>query len=382
MNRTKSILSAPQSTMTPMALIVATLLTCLTACSSDNDSPEEPELQTSISFGASLPEATNVESGTRAEGLETKNTEFTVWAYKNKALISGDGTPASPYNYGNLQTVMSQYKVQWAENTANTTLTNTHDWDYIGIDDQTIKYWDFDAKAYRFFGATPSSAIGSALSVAKTDEKVTFAITADATSETTIAATPYFSRLWFSNNNINSSNKYADVVQLEFIKPFARVRVMFTFAEGLEIPHATLSNISFKPADDTKQIPQSGTVTVTYPLTGTETAETITTEPSTSNTLAAITQDYWVGDADDPAHLTWYTVFPIASQGVYQMTLNVEGVEKTAYVPAEFMSWDANYSYTYIFKILEGGGVIFDEVQVGIKGWNNAETFNHPVYNW
>ena len=123
-------------------------------------------------------------------------------------------------------------------------------------------------------------------------------------------------------------------------------------------------------------------MTVTYPLTGTETAETITTEPSTSNTLAAITQDYWVGDADDPAHLTWYTVFPIASQGVYQMTLNVDGVEKTAYVPAEFMSWDANYSYTYIFKILEGGGVIFDEVQVGIKGWNNAETFNHPVYNW
>ena len=360
MNQTKSIISASQST----------------------DSPNEPQLQTPISFGASLPEATNVEAGTRAEGLETKNTEFTVWAYKNKT-VSGEGTTTSPYNYDDLQNVMQEYKVQWAANTANTTTTNTNDWEYIGgTNNQTIKYWDFDAKAYRFFGyalgketADPATSIVPVTANVGTNA-VTLSATVDATSEAAIDAAPYISRLWFSNNNINSSNKYADVVQLEFIKPFARVRVMFTYAEGTQIQHSSLTDINFKPTDTSKQIPQKGTVTATYPLTGTETAETITATPT--DYLAAITEDYWEGDA---AHLTWYTVLP-AMQDTYIMSVNVDGEEKTAYVPGEFMDWKAGYEYTYIFKVFGGGGIVFDEVQVGIKKWNEIDIPAHPVYNW
>lgn len=382
MNRTKSIISASQSTMTPMALIVATLLTCLTACSSDNDSPNEPQLQTPISFGASLPEATNVEAGTRAEGLETKNTEFTVWAYKNKT-VSGEGTTTSPYNYDDLQNVMQEYKVQWAANTANTTTTNTNDWEYIGgTNNQTIKYWDFDATAYRFFGyalgketADPATSIVPVIANVGTNS-ATLSATVDASSEAAIEAAPYISRLWFSNNNYNSSNKYAEVVQLEFIKPFARVRIMFTYAEGAQILHSSLTDINFKPTDMSKHIPQKGAVTATYPLTGTETAETITATPT--DYLAAITEDYWEGDA---AHLIWYTVLP-AEQDTYILSVKVDGEVRTAYVPGEFMDWKAGYEYTYIFKVFGGGSIVFDEVQVGIKGWNNAETFNHPVYNW
>jgi hypothetical protein len=140
-----------------------------------------------------------------------------------------------------------------------------------------------------------------------------------------------------------------------------------------------LTDISFKPFDTTKQIPQKGTVTVTYPLTGTETTETISAAPT--DYLAAITQDYWEGTDSDPAHLTWYTVLP-AEQDTYTMYVNVEGEAKTANVPGEYMDWKAGYEYTYIFKILEGGGFIFDEVQVAIRNWEDAGTEDHPVFNW
>lgn len=383
MNQTKNIFSGSQSTMTLMALIVTIVLLFMAACSSDSDSLSEPELQAPITFGASLPKNTNVEAGTRAEGLETANTEFTVWAYKNKA-VSGEGTTTSPYNYGDLQTVMLQYKVQWTANTANTTTTNTNDWEYIGLSDQTIKYWDIDAKAYRFFGYALGKATDDpATSIVPVSNDVssntaTLSAIVDASSDATIAAAPYFTRLWFSNNALGMI-PYRSTVQLEFIKPFAKVRVMFIFAEGVQIDHSSLTDISFKPTDATKQIPQKGTVTATYPLIGTETTEIISATPT--DYLAAITQDYWEGAQGDPAHLTWYTVLP-ATQDSYTMSVNVGGNDKITYVPGEYMDWKAGYEYTYIFKILEGGGFVFDEVQVGIKNWNNAETFNHPVYNW
>lgn len=395
--------------MKPISLInIIGFITLAVACSKESvDEAAQQQQNDAISFGALMWSTTDVEAGTRAEGdhtpLHTIATTFKAWAFKNAGMVEN----SNPYNYTDPQCVIPDYTVNWGENTANSTTTNSSGWDYVDGGEQTIKYWDLDAKAYRFFGYAPATVPVTEWLYNNTDgtwvvydpnltdwaSGIDFTsyrldVDVDASSDATIAAAPYFSRLWFSNNNYDSSHDkyYTQVVQLEFIKPFAQVRVIFTFTDGVDIPHTGLTNISFKPADNSQQIPLSGTVTVTYPLTGTETAETITTMPSSSSYMAAITKDYWVGETpenvDDPAHLTWYTVFPVTSQGAYKMTLNVEGEEKSAYVPAEYMSWKANYSYTYIFKIVEGGGFIFDEVQVGIKNWNNGATIDHPVYNW
>ena len=368
-----------------MLLSMALLLTmiCFASCSKDDDvvNPEKPETTDNkpISFSGSMLEGQSV---TRASGLEDKQTSFTVYGYKNDAFDSGTNS------YTSYQTVFPGFIVNWTDNSAYTTTSNTSDWEYVGItSDQTIKFWDFGASAYRFFGyalgkATEDPATSIVpVTVNASSSPVTLSATVDASTDASIIAAPYFTRLWFStgNSTVYPNKMFGQPVILEFLKPFARVRVMFTFVEGVQIQHSSLADISFKPADATKQIPQKGTVTATYPLTGTETTETISAVPT--DYLAAITQDYWEGTDGDPAHLTWYSVLP-AVQDTYIMSVNVEGEAKTTYVPGEYMDWKAGYEYTYIFKILEGGGIVFDEVQVGIRNWEDAGTEYHPVFNW
>ncbi len=364
-----------------MALLLT--MVCFGSCSKDDDivSPERPETTDNkpISFSSSMLEGQAV---TRASGLEDIQTSFTVYGYKNDAFDNGTNS------YTSYQTVFPGFVVNWTVNSAYTTTSNTSDWNYVGItSDQTIKYWDFSANAYRFFGyalgnATDDPATSIVPVTANTSSSpVTLSATVDASTDATVAAAPYFTRLWFStgNSTVYPNKLFGQPVILEFLKPFARVRVMFTVAEGVQILHSSLTDISFKPSDATKQIPQKGNVTATYPLTGTETTETISAV--STDYLAAITQDYWEGTDSDPAHLTWYTVLP-AAQDTYTMSVNVEGEVKTTYVPGVYMDWKAGYEYTYIFKILEGGGIIFDEVQAAIRNWEDAGTEYHPVFNW
>jgi hypothetical protein len=63
------------------------------------------------------------------------------------------------------------------------------------------------------------------------------------------------------------------------------------------------------------------------------------------------------------------------------MTVSVNGTQKTAVVPAQYMSWKPGYSYTYIFKITEEGGVVVDLVQTAVTPWTDM-TIVHSVYNW
>lgn len=64
--------------------------------------------------------------------------------------IKGDGTAKTE--------VFDHYNVNYSANTANTTESNTHDWEYVGIgkhglsasSSQTIKYWDYATSQYDF----------------------------------------------------------------------------------------------------------------------------------------------------------------------------------------------------------------------------------------
>lgn len=67
--------------------------------------------------------------------------------------VKGDGTPA------NMTDVFKNYLVEWAQNTAATTESNTSDWEYVGkgpetditgVQAQSIKYWDFSTSFYDF----------------------------------------------------------------------------------------------------------------------------------------------------------------------------------------------------------------------------------------
>lgn len=336
-----------------------------------------------IAFSADLPERQAVtRSGTPLEDeLPVGSKTFKVWAYKNTAYEAG--------SYTSYQTVMSGYTVGWTENTAYTTTTNTHDWEYIlpAQPDQTIKFWDWSAMAYRFFAVAPHDALVTPTMDGSGDNytvtlpaDATVEASNDATTEEKIAATPYFSRLWFSTGNaaVYPTRQFGQPVVLEFTKPLARVRFMFIYSYPPE--SIKLKNKEFKPSDGTTKIACKGTVTVSYPLKGTGTSETFSVDTGDgSGALTAFTEDYM-----EEGTKKWYTVLPAASQDSYTLsvTFNNEPEPRTAVVPANYMTWLPGYSYTYVFKITEQGGVEIEMVLAAVTKWGDPYVGEYTVYNW
>ena len=374
------------------------------SCSQEQVEPQ-PMLQEVISFSGGLQEETDVTAGTRAEtSLSDYVHSFQVWAFKNMSYSD------NPETYGNPQCVIPGYTVTWTSNSANTTTTNSSGWEYVGQqatgqDDQTIKYWDFDAKAYRFFGYVPSTAGTVEVEFFNTTNQVyeeygyhgadgsdyskchiilhvngSYEDDNDATT-----TNPYVSRLWFSDGSEQPS-LFGKPVKLEFTKPLAKVRYIFTFADGVNLTRDKIKDPVFRPTDPHTGIPLSGMVDYEFPITGTSTTTTWNSTTTGYSDNVYFTQDWYeCNNTGDPLYAGrehWYTVLPVKSQGNYTLTANINGSDQSTEVPAMYMSWSPGYSYTYIFKVMEGGGIKFDEVQVAIKKWDIASSVEHQVHNW
>ncbi len=332
-------------------------------------------------------------------------TRFHVWGYKNMSYSDG--------SYGETQTVFPCYQVDWHANSAAASATNSSNWDYILTEkpNQTIKFWDWSAKAYRFFAATEFDK-NAAVPATVTDYDANKSYGADKTTsyevsmlvdaspeldggkydkdatDAKLAEAPYFSRLWFSTGDAGTypDKQFGRPVTLEFIKPFARVRFIYNYVYPRE--GVIITSQSFKPSDGDKKIYRKGVVTATYPLSGAETKESYSLEHTAASDpahLAAFTEDY--DPEDDTKEYTtcddgWYTVLPNTSQGSYTLTVNIKGLgERTAVVPATYMQWKAGYSYTYIFKITEEGGVAIGWVDYAVVPWVEM-SISKNVYNW
>ena len=374
-------------------IMVAMAVLMSTACSSGSEDTGQgggvpvADTRTAITFSGHEDEEQAVSRGAyRRAGTPLSDagvSQFHVWGYKN--MDYNDGTGA----YGGTQTVFPGYQVEWHDGTASTTTTNSSGWEYILPEksDQTIKYWDWGAKAYRYFAVTgtPSHTLNG------TAHEFTF--NADASNADAMNATPYFTRLWFSTGNqvAYPDKQFGKPVTLEFVKPYTRVRFQFKYSyprEGIK-----LTEKSFKPTDDVTaaeeakvKIARKGTVTVHYPIEGTATKEwySVVVDNDKSTRLEALTIDY---DPDDDGKdytgtdKGWYMVLPRDAQGSYTLSVRVNGQARTAVVPAEYMQWLPGYSYTYIFKITEEGGVEIGWVEYAVVPW--IEMFaNKTVYNW
>ena len=374
---------------------LTSLMGVLSGCSMSNEGLEpEPEPvieEVAIRFnGNELEEQmqTRVNGQTRA-GTPLSDagvTQFKVWGYKNMSYTAG--------NYGDLQTVFPGYTVKYQANSAATTATNSSNWEYILLDPpgQTIKYWDWDANAYRFYAVTGTPADDAADLAAHPDRylvnetnmpngpyEMTFS--ADVTD---MATTPYFSRLWFSTGEMPAyaDKQFGKPVQLEFLKPYARVRFIFKYVyprEGIK-----LDDQEFRPTAAGDKIIRKGTVTISYPLAGTETCESFTMTPDNTNALDKFTVDYDPEDDSKDYSGTdkgWYAVLPNNSQGSYTLSVKINNVDKSCVVPAQYMQWQPGYSYTYIFKITDEGGVEIGWVEYVVTPWTEMEA-NWTTYNW
>ncbi len=125
----------------------------LASCSSDdfNVTQDDPTIfdQAPISF-SSLKGATTRADITGAAAADLLGNQFVVSGKKGSTTAATDGT-----------IVFDNYVVAWEDNTANTTESNSSNWEYVGkgrikhaidhgITNQTIKYWDYSKAQYDF----------------------------------------------------------------------------------------------------------------------------------------------------------------------------------------------------------------------------------------
>lgn len=402
----ESMLTGLKRSVGTLLLLTATVFTVV-SCSGSDDTlapnppvPPQPGIEKPIVFSGNLSEGKSENHARTRAGLETvwaddADKKFKVWTVKN----SGYTDP----NYTDPQFVMWNYNVKWINNSAGTTTSNTNDWEYVNQQEsgteQSIKYWDYDAKAYRFFGYAGTGVTVDPASPASTTTSVSLSFTVPAAATNpqsepvTQPASPYYSKLWFSTGNptVYPNKQFGQPVQLEFLQPYVKVRFLFRQSESSDMVF-TLENKSFKPTDATKTIATAGTFAVTYPLSGSSTEESWSVTPVTPGTegtdyLTAFTQDYYEAAEDETdagilaGQKMWYVVLPADGQGTYTLSVKVNSDPRTVVVPAQYMNWQPGYEYTYIFKITDPGGVELDGVYVGFSPWTEYEG-NREIYNW
>ena len=389
-------------------LTIPFMALCLASCSgSGQDDPNiptppapNPDL-VSIDFGGNSGAWQDVSSSRATDnGLESLWTSFRVWGYKT--------TNNAP------QIVMDGYNVEYKDNTAGSTTSNTADWEYVGITNtntkttQTIKYWDYSATDYRFFAYAPANANITSSETTSTEgnQQLSFSIPYTYNSETTANsnATPYVSELWFSDNNSNTpsdgtsgntsenTHLYGKCVTLTFAPIIAKMRFKFTYpedAEGITIKDIQFRDSRLVSAPTWAETPIKGDIIATYPLTGNTPVSLSWKTSSDKDSKGKLIFDIPYEDKDDKIQILpdnkpknkWYYVPPLGSnsdfeQGSYTITAQIDGKETSATVPSAYMQWKAGYQYTYIFKITEAGtNIIFTDLLV--EQWLTGQEFGN-----
>ncbi len=376
--------------MLPSVLLLLTA-GWFSACESDDDAnvTDLPGTHTkqAIGFGEML---RDMQTGNRASRSSTPRlheqgvTEFHVWGYKNTELTA-DG------RHEGYQLVFNGYTVKYGNGSSGTSLDNTDGWHYVDGEGQSIKYWDFSAKSYLFFGTTGN--------ISNIQHSGPFSMngewhTTTVIEEVTTATPTYFSKLWFSNNAMGMP-EFGKTVQMEFFQPFCKVRFMFVDENGQPLTkdsevvnHVKPGSIRFEPYDANttgRVVCNKGSFSVHYPITGKEHIETYSTLPSLPDKVEitvpyeshASTDDYVFVDDPERDKEKWYEVFPSNAQDAFVLSLEYDGKTRKAIVPQEYMDWKMNHKYTYVFK-LTPQRFKFDPSLYVHKEWQSGYTPTAP----
>lgn len=129
---------------------LAAAITVMASCADEKFLGEDPGTLSENATDGAIMFGTGFKAVTRADHVGADaasllNNKFIVGGFK------GDGSTMTQ--------VFDNYTVEWAENTAGKTTSNTSDWEYVGKTPaatskisgaQTIKYWDYSATQYDF----------------------------------------------------------------------------------------------------------------------------------------------------------------------------------------------------------------------------------------
>lgn len=194
--------------------------------------------------------------GAAAASLLNRN--FVVEGIKTVSVTENNATTTKTVE------VFDNYNVNWTDNTANTTASNTANWEYVGqtiigdnktqATEQSIKYWDFAASQYDFWAYSLGGGNASVISLAHNATLGTQAYTI--TGNKTDLSKVYISDLQTAYNPVNSVSGLGDnvtppfvmgnEVNLTFRSLVTKVRV------GLyeTIPGYSVKKVMFYPSDD------------------------------------------------------------------------------------------------------------------------------------
>ncbi len=378
-------------TMLPSVLLALTA-GWFTACESDEEpatTPNAPQQEqeaaqpAAIAFGGAVGAAEMVQNRATTSPLENHIQQFHLWGYKTMSHNEADG-------YQNMQTVFDGYTVEHTASSAGTSSDNTAGWHYVGgtstnSEAQTIKYWDFSATSYRFM-AVAGSAVSPVHSVelAGSDYRATLSCT-DINPDTDL----WFAKLWLSDNT--STPLYGETVQLRFFSPFCKVRFMLIDEHGEAITalsniyaHITPGTISFYPNSPARQIGNEGSLQMAYPITGKATEETFQATPSNRINLTLPYESHPSGEESKYAFVKpgekehWYILLPSHTSSAFTLEMEYDGMPRKAVVPAEFMMWNMNHEYTYVFKVTPQG-LSFEPYLYVFKEWQSGYVPDAPA---
>ena len=382
-------------------LIAAIAITALASCSNE-DFVGDQNLQNSSGTNGAIQFISNTPAITRAERTEADAASdlgysFAVYATKTVGAVTSNVFAHNEYSASS----NTPYWVWYTTSTANTTTSNTANWEYVGkaasgeplsptygtsghevtlTQDQTIKYWDYSADNY-IFTAYKNNAGGTVSNVNITD--FTFEGTASAFAGLFVADKVVITEKANPAVHGSANNKIGNAVKFKFRSGAAKVRL------GIyeTIPGYNVKNVNFKPttpatfSETTTSAQLSGSFNGSSPSTSQSFTVTFGTGGASFATSADISNNYVFGtfDTDGDPYLgetstspTWanasssyidvlpnqdHTAAMVLSvdfdlyNTITHETIHVEDAK--AVVPATYMTWNPNYAYTYLFKICD-----------------------------
>lgn len=301
-------------------ILVAAVSVALTSCMNDDfvgDSSGTKEATGAINFGFDFQKYTRGDiAGKSAADLLGSN--FYVTGTK------GDVSTASPTS----TLVFDNYLVHYAANTANSTPSNTANWEYVGVtpdgtnyaklgsySEQAIKYWDFSQGQYDFLAFST----GTKKAVAKTD----FAqIAADGeigvtamNSGTTLLTDAYtfyipsvdaLKDAYITDITTVAQANFGEEVSLKFKNLGSKVRVaLYETIPGYSVKEVKFYDATTTPINSeatgyvtpttdatlisSEGIPTKGIINVKFPVVGTTPNTTYNTASATVTTVTGAT---------------------------------------------------------------------------------------------
>lgn len=402
-------------------LIIAASALALAGCSSDDflgDGSGNGQNSAAIQFGGGTTKTHRATSTATYDLAKLQGNGF--WVYGTKHTNGTEDNTAT-----NDQVVYKNYYLKYDGN-KNNTQSNTAGWEYVGVDNskyrvnvtpsvdanvaQTIKYWDYSAKAYTFYAATakPADVEAGNVKIEKITEDATGSVYTKGYN-VTLKGDIAWDELYFADRKVISKTMdaehgkhdvYGGEVNFTFRNALTKVRVAmyetipgysvtidkFYYTKDGEATQTTEATDKFT-ADANNTPLVTSTEGVTYKVVyydETEASGQLVNQPKMlpnatgkgakktvlelgdGNNLKADTKlsefintptydtkdgkyTLFMPQADNDKTLSLKVNYTLTSLDGSGEQIKVKGA--TAVIPAKYLCWRPNYAYTYLFKI-------------------------------